>query len=191
MFGGFGGFGLFDDSIDRSGFAEKSAAAQCREDSAKEAFNKIRTETEAGATKDVVVVQLPKPSTHLTGPCWTAFSKHVRSFPGWTPKRRVATAEEKRKHGETRVAKCYFTDVSFNPKTFKKKTRESSAAKGQTTIVAPPAKKAKVMTESSPNAPAPKAEEAAKPPAAPAAPDSEDEVEDWYAKATTPPVPAV
>ena len=27
--------------------------------------------------------------------------------------------------------------------------------------------------------------------AAPAAPDSEDEVEDWYAKATTPPVPAV
>lgn len=130
-----------------------------------------------------------KPSTHLTQPCWTTFARHVHGFPGWTPKRRVATAEEKKQHGETRVAKCYFTDVSFNPKAFKKKTRESSAAKGQTTM-APPAKKAKVMTESSPNAPAaPKAE--AKPPAAPAAPDSEDEVEDWYAKATTPPVPAV
>ena len=100
---GFGyGFGCFDDRIDRSGFAEKSAAAQRREDAAKEAFNKIRAETEASATKDTVVVQLLKPSTHLTQPCWSAFSKHVRSFPGWTPKRRVATAEEKRQHGETR-----------------------------------------------------------------------------------------
>ena len=45
---GFGyGFGCFDDRIDRSGFAEKSAAAQRREDAAKEAFNKIRAETEA------------------------------------------------------------------------------------------------------------------------------------------------
>ena len=122
---GFGyGFGCFDDRIDRSGFAEKSAAAaQRREDAAKEAFNKIRAETEASATNDTVVVQLLKPSTHLTQPCWSAFSKHVRSFPGWTPKRRVATAEEKRQHGETRQAKCYFTDVSFNPKTFKKKSR--------------------------------------------------------------------
>ena len=188
---GFGyGFGCFDDRIDRSGFAEKSAAAQRREDAAKEAFNKIRAETEASATKDTVVVQLLKPSTHLTQPCWSAFSKHVRSFPGWTPKRRVATAEEKRAHGETRQAKCYFTDVSFNPKTFKKKSRESAAAKGQQTI-APPAKKPKVM-EPSNAPPAPKPEEAAKPPAAPAEkPDAEDkEVEDWYAKATTPPVPA-
>ena len=33
---GFGyGFGCFDDRIDRSGFAEKSAAAQRREDAAK------------------------------------------------------------------------------------------------------------------------------------------------------------
>ena len=85
-------------------------------------------------------MQLLKPSTHLTQPCWSAFSKHVRSFPGWTPKRRVATAEEKRQHGETRQAKCYFTDVSFNPKTFKKKSRDAAAAKGQQTI-APPAKK--------------------------------------------------
>ena len=187
---GFGyGFGCFDDRIDRSGFAEKSAAAQRREDAAKEAFNKIRAETEASATKDTVVVQLLKPSTHLTQPCWSAFSKHVRSFPGWTPKRRVATAEEKRQHGETRQAKCYFTYVSFNPKTFKKKSRESAAAKGQQTI-APPPKKPKVMTEAS-NAPpaAPKPEEAK--PAALAADDTEDkEVEDWYAKATTPPVPA-
>ena len=185
---GFGyGFGCFDDRIDRSGFAEKSAAAQRREDAAKEAFNKKRAETEASATKDTVVVQLLKPSTHLTQPCWSAFSKHVRSFPGWTPKRRVATAEEKRQHGETRQSKCYFTDVSFNPKTFKKKSRESAAAKGQQTI-APPAKKAKVM-EPSNAPPAPKPEEAAKPPAA--EPDAEDkEVEDWYAKATTPPVPA-
>ena len=187
---GFGyGFGCFDDRIDRSGFAEKSAAAQRREDAAKEAFNKIRAETEASATNDTVVVQLLKPSTHLTQPCWSAFSKHVRSFPGWTPKRRVATAEEKRQHGETRQAKCYFTDVSFNPKTFKKKSRDAAAAKGQQTI-APPAKKPKVM-EPSNAPPAPKPEEAAKPPAAPVEPvDAEDEVEDWYAKATTPPVPA-
>ena len=188
---GFGyGFGCFDDRIDRSGFAEKSAAAQRREDAAKEAFNKIRAETEASATNDTVVVQLLKPSTHLTQPCWSAFSKHVRSFPGWTPKRRVATAEEKRQHGETRQAKCYFTDVSFNPKTFKKKSRDAAAAKGQQTIAPPPAKKPKVMTEAS-NAPpaAPKPEEAK--PAAPAADEAEDkEVEDWYAKATTPPVPA-
>ena len=47
------------------------------------------------------------------------------------------------------------------------------------------------MTEAS-NAPpaAPKPEEAK--PAAPAADEAEDkEVEDWYAKATTPPVPAL
>ena len=57
---GFGyGFGCFDDRIDRSGFAEKSAAAQRREDAAKEAFNKIRAETEASAT-NTVVVQLLK-----------------------------------------------------------------------------------------------------------------------------------
>ena len=184
---GFGyGFGCFDDRIDRSGFAEKSAAAQRREDAAKEAFNKIRAETEASATKDTVVVQLLKPSTHLTQPCWSAFAKHVRSFPGWTPKRRVATAEEKRQHGETRQSKCYFTDVSFNPKTFTKKSRDAAAAKGQQTI-APPAKRAKVMEPSNVPPAAPNAEEAAKP----AADEVEDkEVEDWYAKATTPPVPA-
>ena len=143
------------------------------------------------SSKDTVVVQLLKPSTHLTQPCWSAFSKHVRSFPGWTPKRRVATAEEKRAHGETRQSKCYFTDVSFNPKTFKKKSRDAAATKGQQTIAPPPAKKPKVMTEASNAPPAPKPEEAAKPPAAPATDDAEDkEVEDWYAKATTPPVPA-
>ena len=98
------------------------------------------------------------------------------------------TAEEKRQHGETRQAKCYFTDVSFNPKTFKKKSRDAAAAKGQQTI-APPAKKPKVM-EPSNAPPAPKAEEAAKPPAAPADEVEDKEVEDWYAKATTPPVPA-
>ena len=90
---------------------------------------------------------------------------------------------------ETRQAKCYFTDVSFNPKTFKKKSRDAAAAKGQQTIAPPPAKKAKVM-EPSNAPPAPKPEEAAKPPAAPADEIEDREVEDWYAKATTPPVPA-
>ena len=74
--------------------------------------------------------------------------------------------------------------------TARRSLSDAAAAKGQQTI-APPAKKPKVMTEASNAPPAPKAKEAAKPPVAPAEDEVEDkEVEDWYAKATTPPVPA-
>ena len=100
MFAFYGGFGGFDDDgFDRSNFREKSAAAQRREDSAKAAFDAMckRTEEETPAK---VTVELLKPGTHLTQPCWTAFNKHVKRRAGWSAKRRVATNEEKRAAGE-------------------------------------------------------------------------------------------
>mmetsp|Transcript_76933 Transcript_76933/g.154321 ORF Transcript_76933/g.154321 Transcript_76933/m.154321 type:complete len:299 (-) Transcript_76933:73-969(-) len=115
----FGG-GYFDDGgVDRSSFAEKSEAAQRREDAAKAKFDDIVAETETGGEK--ATIELLKPSTHLTGPCWSAFGKHVRSSPGWSTKRRVATEAEKRASGETRQAKCYFVDVAYTPTKQKKK----------------------------------------------------------------------
>ncbi|KAJ1450220.1 hypothetical protein M885DRAFT_533047 [Pelagophyceae sp. CCMP2097] len=100
------------DGVDRSGFAEKSAAAQRREDEAKEAFDVMREGAEADSGGKVTV-ELLQPSAHLTGPCWSAFSKHVKSFAGWSAKRRVASEDEKREHAQTRQAKCYFIDVSY------------------------------------------------------------------------------
>ena len=98
--GGYGGYG--DDGFDRSTFREKSGAAQRREDAAIAAFDKHAKATEAdAAVKAKVTVELLKPSTHLTQPCWTAFNKHVKARAGWTAKRRVATNEEKRASGGT------------------------------------------------------------------------------------------
>lgn len=138
------GFGMYDDGIDRSGFAEKSGAAQRREDEAKAAFDKYRASTEAGSPpKAKVTVELLKPSTHLTQPCWSAFNKHVKKNAGWSAKRRVATEEEKRASGEKRQAKCYFVDVTFCPKAKAAAIKKAEKAAGP-----PAAKKQKVMGES-------------------------------------------
>ena len=144
--GGYGGYG--DDGFDRSTFREKSGAAQRREDAAIAAFDKHAKATEADkAVKAKVTVELLKPSTHLTQPCWTAFNKRVKARAGWTAKRRVATNEEKRASGETRQGKCYFVDVTFDPKKAEK-ARKAAAAEA-----APPAKKQKLITDC-PNTPA-------------------------------------
>jgi hypothetical protein len=60
--------------------------------------------------------ELLKPPTHLTDPCWRDFKRFVASHAGWSAKRREATEEEKRAHGdEKRKGKAYFVDVVFNP----------------------------------------------------------------------------
>ena len=105
--------GFMDDAVDRSGFAEKSAAAQRREDASKSKFDEMRIATEDGGIK--VTIKLLDPSAHLTAPCWSVFSKHVRSYTGWSVKRRVASDEEKRASHQTRQAKCYFVDVTYKP----------------------------------------------------------------------------
>ena len=93
--------------------ADKSAAAKHREEKAMEMFSKAKIQTET--RQDLIpgsceTIKLLKPSCHLTGPCWSSFSKHVRSHPGWTVKRRAITDEEKKLWGETRKGKCYFVD---------------------------------------------------------------------------------
>ena len=115
---GDGGWNEYDEYGDGgesryAGYADKSAAAKRRESAAMQAFADKRAAVEADGVK--VTVQLLEPSTHLTTACWTTFSRHVRSHKGWRAKRREATADEKRKAGETRKGKTFFTDVIFTP----------------------------------------------------------------------------
>ena len=69
-----------------------------------------RNDLQAGSTE---TVQLLKPSCHLTEACWKSFRKHVCGIEGWAAKRRVASEEEKKRHGETRKGKVYFVDVIY------------------------------------------------------------------------------
>jgi hypothetical protein len=103
----------------RAGFAEKSAAAIRREDKAKDTFDTSRgeIEAEADAAGAAKTIKLLDPSCHLTDACWKTFKKHVLDNRGWTHvKRRVATDQEKRAHGEKRKGKCYFVDITYDPR---------------------------------------------------------------------------
>ena len=107
----------YSDRIDRRSWAAKSAAAIAREEMAKNLFETVRLTMEA--REDLQpgfreTFELLKPSCHLTKACWASFRKHVRSFNGWRAKRRIATPEEKKKHGETRKGNVYFTDVTYS-----------------------------------------------------------------------------
>ena len=107
--------------------ADKSAAAKRREEKAMEMFSKTKIQMET--RQDLIpgsfeTVKLLNPSCHLTGPCWSSFSKHVRSQPGWTAKRRAITDEEKKLWGETRKGKCYFVDVTYTVPIPKKRPAE-------------------------------------------------------------------
>ena len=110
-------YGQEDLRLSRRGWADKSAAAIRREEHAKNEFQLIRVKMEErndlspGFTE---TQELLKPSCHLTKVCWSSFRKHVCSFDGWRTKRRLATAEEKKKHGEKRKANVYFTDVTYS-----------------------------------------------------------------------------
>ena len=73
--------------------------------------------------------ELLKPSCHLTTVCWSSFSKYVRTHPGWSVKRRVASEQEKLVHKETRKGKVYFVLVTFTPhKKAQKKIRKTPLA---------------------------------------------------------------
>ena len=53
------------------------------------------------------------PDTHLTGPCYRDFNRHVKSFPGWTAKRIKASDEEKKKHKFKKKGSAYFLKLIF------------------------------------------------------------------------------
>lgn len=124
MFRGMWGFDGFDDGLNRGDWSEKSGAAEAREASARAAFDDALTKTPGAAT----TLELLKPSTHLTQPCWRDFKKYVERHPGWSAKRRKASDAEKRQHGETRKGTCYFVDVSFKPPTAPKAPKAGSKA---------------------------------------------------------------
>ena len=92
--------------------SDKSAAALRRERQAIELFHALRSQ---GTPTSKMRRLLLEPSCHLTGACWSTFSKHVRSFPGWMAKRRVATLEEKEASKEKRKGKVYFVDIVYDP----------------------------------------------------------------------------
>jgi hypothetical protein len=94
-------------------FAQKSAAAMWREERARQAFDLLRTEVEpAGISAHR---ELLRPNCHLTAPCYRSFSKYVKAHAGWTVRRRTATEAEKQAHGERRLGKCYFINVTYHP----------------------------------------------------------------------------
>ena len=111
----FGGFDFDDDHLHRGDWSEKSGAASAREEAARVAFTALVKETSTPTT-----VELLKPSTHLTQPCWRDFKKFIGQHAGWSAKRRQATEAEKRQHGETRKAAVYFVDVTYKPPASKK-----------------------------------------------------------------------
>mmetsp|Transcript_45265 Transcript_45265/g.75514 ORF Transcript_45265/g.75514 Transcript_45265/m.75514 type:complete len:104 (-) Transcript_45265:315-626(-) len=96
MSGGFP-YGGFDDGVDRSSFADKSAAAQRREDDAKSKYDELKIASEKGGVN--VTTELLKPAAHLTSSCWLSFNKYVKSHTAWSAKRRQASEEEKRASG--------------------------------------------------------------------------------------------
>ena len=128
----FGGFGFDDDELHRGDWSEKSGAASAREEAARAAFTAL-----AGKTSGATTVELLKPSTHLTQPCWRDFKKFVGQHAGWSAKRRQATDDEKRQHGETRKAAVFFVDVTYKPPASKK-----TAAAGKKTVKKTPLDKA-------------------------------------------------
>lgn len=77
-------------------------------------FNDFRVRSGTVAVKTTTL--LLSPTIHLSEPCWSAFGRHVRSFPGWYPTRRVASLTEKIASGqETRKGRVYFVSVTFDP----------------------------------------------------------------------------
>jgi len=118
-FDGGGRDGYTDDNGNPNfqNMAEKSAAATRREEQAIVKFKQAREQMEK--RNDVQpgskqTVELLKPSCHLVEACWQSFRKHVLSHNGWLAKRRVATEQEKKNHGEKRKGKVYFVDVIFS-----------------------------------------------------------------------------
>ncbi|KAJ3117354.1 hypothetical protein HK098_006293, partial [Nowakowskiella sp. JEL0407] len=66
----FGLFGGFHDEVDRSGFADKSAAALRREEQAKTNFTALKAKIEAAPPTTSTTYSLLTPNIHLTSACW-------------------------------------------------------------------------------------------------------------------------
>ena len=100
--GGYGGYGDDDGGFGFHGrSARKSKAAQRREDTAREVFTEALEETPMGKNDSVTLTSLLKPSNHLTQAVWSDFSKWTKSHEGCSVKRRAASDEEKKDHGES------------------------------------------------------------------------------------------
>lgn len=135
-----------------SSMNEKSEAASRRERLAIELFDSLRSQgTPTTKTRRLFL----EPSCHLTGACWSTFSKHVRSFPGWMAKRRVATPEEKLASKVKRKGKVYFVDVIHDPakavRALAKQASEEIIKRTtmDATPLQPEAKKAEILLDSS------------------------------------------
>jgi len=112
----YGMYGFDDGGVDRSGFAEKSAAAQGREDKAKRAFLELKAEERAEIrAHGRTTYDLLQPSMHLTQACYRSFRQFVKGHPGWDCKRVKATDEQKREFKEKRSCSVYFVNAIYDP----------------------------------------------------------------------------
>ena len=138
--------------------APASQAALRREATAKEKFRTAKSELEESMMKkkkndtplinpgEKHTITLLQPDVHLTKHTWGTFKRYVKTHAGWDAKRRLATPEEKKKSGEKRKGKVYFTDIVFTAPSNKKTKAAAStiaptaAAAATTTVVVEDAK---------------------------------------------------
>jgi len=100
--------------VDSTTASKRSAASFHHEAQAIESFDRFRIG--AATLTDKITTLLLSPTVHLIRSSWLAFGKHVRSFPGWYPTRRVATPAEKLASGAMhRKGKVYFVFITFDP----------------------------------------------------------------------------
>lgn len=116
LFGGYGGlydgYGYGDGGVDRRGWADKSEAAQRREDQATRLFHNFITKAKTQSTFPYTQIVVP-PEVHLTSACWSSFRKAVVEE-GYVVKRREASIAEKTalKPGERRNGKMYVVSIT-------------------------------------------------------------------------------
>eukprot|EP00854_Cymbomonas_tetramitiformis_P017172 gene17172-20423_t len=108
---GFGFGSAWDgDRVDRGTWAAKSAAAERREEEAKQLFNafliRCHSLTDFPVTEEVVPAKV-----HLTEASWKDFRKHVIAN-GCSCKRRQADRSEKEATGDKRQGKMYFIAIT-------------------------------------------------------------------------------
>jgi len=70
---------------------------------------------------------LLNPETYMTGPCFRDFKRYVKSFPGWTAERFVATREERESFCICKKNKVYFLKIFYQNSSMPK----SATARGK------------------------------------------------------------
>eukprot|EP00730_Choanoeca_flexa_P015100 TRINITY_DN6848_c0_g1_i1.p1 TRINITY_DN6848_c0_g1~~TRINITY_DN6848_c0_g1_i1.p1 ORF type:complete len:329 (+),score=84.92 TRINITY_DN6848_c0_g1_i1:59-1045(+) len=136
----FDSWGYDDGRPSYRGFADKSNAALRREQAAIEKFNALikQQEGQLGDLTGPKSFPLLDPAEHLTGPCYTAFRKHVLKHEGWNCKRTVATPAEKKAHKIKRQGKCYFIEAVYRPskEAVREAKRKSAVAQARAEVEA-------------------------------------------------------